>query len=138
MHISSQKSSVVQRIAYQCYLGMVSLILLGILIEGLLIGPSVFEVTKWGRVSHAVLGALIFVLTLLLPLAGLLARLPKRIVTLSAVLWALALLQVISADLARGVPLMAALHPANALLMAALTMLLLIQAWQLRFRDGAR
>jgi cytochrome bd-type quinol oxidase subunit 1 len=79
----------------------------------------------------------LFLLTLLLPVAGRLSRLPGRVILLSAVLFVLALLEVTSAALGKRTPFLAALHPANALLMVGLTVVLLIQGWQLmRERRG--
>jgi hypothetical protein len=131
MHVSSQEPPVVRSFAHKLYLAVASLILIGIVSEGLLIGPSLFADTTWGRKAHAILGAVIFLLTLLLPLVGRLSRLSGRMILLSAVLFVLALIQVASADLGRRVSLLAALHPANAMLMVGLTVVLLIQGWQL-------
>jgi hypothetical protein len=137
MHVSSQEPPVARRWAQNLYLGVASLILVGIVSEGLLIGPSLFAETSWRRVTHAVLGVLIFLLTLLLPVAGLLARLSRRMILLSVLLFVLALLEVMSAGLGRKAPFLAALHPANALLMVGLTVLLHMQGWQLiRERRG--
>jgi hypothetical protein len=137
MHVSSQEPPVARSFAQKLYLGVASLILIGIVIEGLLIGPSLFAATTWGRAIHAVLGAVLFLLTLLLPVAGRLSRLPGRVILLSAVLFVLALLEVTSAALGKRTPFLAALHPANALLMVGLTVVLLIQGWQLmRERRG--
>jgi hypothetical protein len=131
MCVSSQRIPVARRWAQNLYLAVASLILCGIVSEGLLIGPSLFANTNWGRVTHAVVGVLIFLLTLLLPVAGLLARLSRRMIILSAVLFVLALLEVTLAGLGRKAPLLAALHPANALLMVGLTVVLLLQGWHI-------
>jgi hypothetical protein len=131
MHVSSQEPPVARRWAHKLYLAVVSLILIGIVSEGLLIGPSLFADTRWGRAIHAVLGGLLFLLTLLLPVAGLLARLPSRVTLLSAALCALTLIEVTSAILGRRTPFLAALHPAKALLMCALNMFLIMQGWQM-------
>ncbi len=138
MHVSSGETPVVRIFAHKLYLAVASLILLGIVIEGLLIGPSLFADTTWGRKAHALLGGVIFLLTLLLPLVGKLSRLSGKMILLSAVLFVLALIQVASADLGRRVPLLAALHPANAMLMVGLTVLLLIQGWHLRRESRVR
>jgi hypothetical protein len=74
---------------------------------------------------------------LLLPVLGLLARLSSRITFLSVVLFVLALIEVTSADLGRQITFLAALHPATALLMVGLTVVLLMQGWQrMRERRG--
>jgi hypothetical protein len=141
MHISSQKPSVVRRSAYRLYLVVTSLILLGIISEGLLIGPSLFTKTTWGRAVHEDLAGGVLLLTLLLPIVARLARLPRRLILLSVALFVLTLIEAIAALLALDghVVVMAAFHPANALLMVALTMLLLMQGWQpLRQRSNER
>lgn len=131
MHVSSGESSVVRRSVYRLYMIMVSLIFLGIVTEGVLIGPSLFAATRWGRTPHFELGVLLLLLTLLLPVVGRFARLPGRMVLLSVVLFVLALIGVTAAGLGHGSPLLAALHPANAMLMVALTVVLLSQGWPL-------
>ena len=117
--------------AHKLYLVLVGLILLGIVSEGVLIGPSLFAVTHWGRAIHGDLGAVLFLLALLLPVVERLARLSGRVILLSVMLCVLTLIQVTSAALGRRSPVLAALHPANALLMVALTVLLLMQSWHL-------
>ncbi len=131
MHVSSGEPPVARSFAHKLYLAVASLILLGIVSEGVLIGPSLFADTHWGRAVHSDLGAVLFLLTLLLPVVGRLARLSGRVILLSVMLCVLALIQVTSAALGRRSPVLAALHPANALLMVALTVLLLMQGWHL-------
>ncbi|GHO50579.1 DUF6220 domain-containing protein [Ktedonospora formicarum] len=114
------------------YLMLAGLILLGILIEGFLIGTSLFAGTIWGRTTHSALGLLLLLLTLLLPLAALLARLPGKMTIWSAVLFVLTLLQVALAGFTRSVPFLAALHPSNAMLLFGLNVILIIQGWQMR------
>ena len=136
MHVSSGEPRKVPCFAPKLYLIMVSLILLGIVVEGALIGPSLFAATHWGWAVHGNLGGVLFLLTLLLPVVSGLSRMPGRMTLLSTVLAVLNLLEVTSAAGGRRVPLLAALHPANALLLMALTVLLLVQAWQL-MRQGS-
>jgi len=131
MHVSSGEPPVARSFAHKLYLAVASLILLGIVSEGVLIGPSLFADTHWGRAVHSDLGAVLFLLTLLLPVVGRLARLSGRVILLSVMLCVLALIQVTSAALGRRSPVLAALHPANALLMVTLTVLLLMQGWHL-------
>lgn len=130
MHDSSQEPPVVRSFAHKLYLAVASLILIGIVSEGVLIGPSLFADTRRGRAIHGDLGAVLFLLTLL-PVVGRLARLSGRVILLSVMLCVLTLIQVTSAALGRRSPVLAALHPANALLMVALTVLLLMQGWHL-------
>lgn len=130
-------SSIVHRFAHRLYLILVSLILLGILGEGVLIGPSLFAVTHWGRAVHGDLGAALLGLSLLLPVVGRWAHLPGRMTLLSSVLFVLFLIEAIAGALGRRSPVLAALHPANALLMAGLTVLLLLQGWHTVHGRGA-
>jgi hypothetical protein len=129
MHVSSGEPSVVHHFAPKLYLIMISLILLGIVVEGALIGPSLFATTSFGRTIHGDLGGLLLLLTLLLPVVSRLSRMPGRMTLPSAVLFALTLIQALSAALGRRFLVLAALHPANARLLAALVVLLLMQAW---------
>ncbi|MFL5660562.1 MAG: DUF6220 domain-containing protein [Ktedonobacteraceae bacterium] len=131
MHVSSQGAPGARHWAQNLYLVLAGLILLGILIQGFLIGTSLFAGTIWGRTAHGVLGLLLLLLTLLLPLAGLLASLSSRMTILSALLFVLTLIQVTLAGLDRSAPFLAALHPANAMLMFGLNMFLIIQGWQM-------
>jgi hypothetical protein len=72
---------------------------------------------------------------LLLP-SGLLARLPRSLKWLNALLVVLALIQpIIVWGKYTGLPLIAALHPVNALLMFALALFLGGRAWSLA-REG--
>jgi hypothetical protein len=68
---------------------------------------------------------------LLQAIKNIISRLSGRVILLSGVLCVLTLIEMASAALGRRTPLLAALHPANALLMAGLTVLLLIQGWHL-------
>jgi hypothetical protein len=131
MHVSSGEPPVARSFTHKLYLAVASLILLGIVSEGLLIGPSLFADTHWGRAVHSDLGAGLLLLTLLLPVVARLARLSGRMMLLSAGLFVLALIQATSGALGRRTPVLAALHPATALLMTGLTALLLMQGWQL-------
>jgi len=53
MHVSSGEPPVVRRCAHKLYLVFVSLIFLGIVSEGVLIGPSLFADTHWGHAVHS-------------------------------------------------------------------------------------
>lgn len=96
MHDSSQEPPVVRSFAHKLYLAVASLILIGIVSEGVLIGPSLFADTRRWRAIHGDLGAVLFLLTLLLPVVGRLARLSGRVILLSVMLCVLTLIQVTS------------------------------------------
>jgi hypothetical protein len=56
MHVSSQRIPVARRWVQNLYLAVTSLILIGIVIQGVLIGLSLFASTKWGQAAHGSLG----------------------------------------------------------------------------------
>ncbi len=62
MHVSSGEPPVVRRWTHKLSLAVTSLILIGIVSEGVLIGPSLFAATRWGRAVHGDLGVLLFCL----------------------------------------------------------------------------
>jgi hypothetical protein len=132
MQVSHTQTPVTHPRTLLLYLILAELILLGILIEGFLIGTSIFAGTAWGTAAHSALGLLLLLLTLLLPLAALLARLSGKMTIWSAVLFVLTLLQVTLAGFAKSVPFLAALHPSNAMLMFGLNVFLIIQGWHMR------
>ncbi|HLW01146.1 MAG TPA: hypothetical protein VKT82_20985 [Ktedonobacterales bacterium] len=137
MDVSYKKAAAApRRWALTIYLTLASLIFLGILSQGFLIGALLFAGASWAGDAHALGGLIVLILALLLPLAGLLARLPGRLIILSAVLFALTLIQVILPNLSDSVPFAAAFHPTNAMLLFGLTLLLLIQGWRLRQRGA--
>lgn len=127
MYQPAQGANGTRRWASLLYLVLAGLILFGIFLQGFLIGTSMFAGTRWGQEVHAFLGLLLLLLTLLLPLAALLARLPGKVTILSAVLFVLTLIQVTLASLSRSAPFVAALHPANAMLMFGLDVFLILQ-----------
>src|SRR3989440_11696525 len=73
MQVSSQRAPA-RRWAQYLYLVLASLVLLGIFLQGFLIGAFLFAGAVWGRDAHSVLGLVLLVLSLLLALAGLLAQ----------------------------------------------------------------
>ncbi|GHO89218.1 DUF6220 domain-containing protein [Dictyobacter formicarum] len=131
MQVAPNKTFMPQRWTLFVYLTLAGLILSGTLLQGFLIGTSLFADAAWGQTAHSILGMVLLLLTLLLPLVGLLVRLPGRITVFSAVLFVLTLLQVTLAGLARSAPFLAALHPTNAMLMFAVNMYLFIQVWHI-------
>ena len=136
MRVSSQGAPVVRRWALNLYLTLAGLILFGIFLQGFLIGTSIFAGTIWGQNAHGFLGLLLLLLTLLLPLAALLVRGSGKFITLSALLFVLTLIQVALAGFSRSVPFLAALHPANAMLMFGLNLFLIMQGWQMMRGTG--
>lgn len=105
MQVSSKPIDMTRRWALKLYLTLASLIFLGILTQGFLIGVTLFAGAGWGGNAHAINGLVVLILTLLLPLAGLPARLPGRLTILSAVLFILTLIQVIFTQSQRQCPI---------------------------------
>ena len=64
MQVSHKKTSVMYSRVLLLYLTLAGLILLGILIQGYLIGTSTFAGTAWGQAIHGALGLLLLLLTL--------------------------------------------------------------------------
>lgn len=134
MDASYKAPAVPRRWALIVYLTLASLIFLGILTQGFLIGALLFVGASWAADAHAIGGLVVLILALLLPLAGWLSRLPGRLTFLSAVLFVLMLIQVILPNLSDSIPFAAALHPTNAMLLFGLTLLLLAQGWRVMRR----
>lgn len=131
MQVSSKGTPVSRRWALNLYLAWAGLIQLGILLQGFLIGVFLFGGLAWGRDGHGIIGLLLLALSLLLPLVGLLAQLPGRMVGLSFLLFVLVIIQVVLGSIGGNVPLLAALHPANAMILFGLNLVLIFQARQM-------
>ena len=130
MQVSSQNAPVARRWAQNLYLVLASLILLGIFLQGFLIGAWLFGGATWGRDGHAFLGLVLLVLALLLALVGLLVQVPGRMKVWGFLLFVLVIIQIVLASLGGSVPLLAALHPANAMVLFGLNVFLIIQIRQ--------
>jgi hypothetical protein len=131
MQVSSQGRSVSRRWAQNLYLAWVGLIQLGILLQGFLIGAFLFGGAAWGRDGHSIIGLVLLALSLLLPLVGLLAQLPGRMIGMSFLLFVLVIIQVILGSIGGNAPLLAALHPANAMILFGLNLVLIFRIRQL-------
>jgi heme A synthase len=130
MQLSSQNAPVARRWAQNLYLVLASLIFLGIFLQGFLIGAFLFEGAIWGQRAHSFLGLALLVLALLLALVGLLAQVPGRMKIWGFVLFGLVLVQMVLASLGGSAPLLAALHPANAMILFGLSLFLIVRIRQ--------
>lgn len=130
---TSQSAPVARRWAQNLYLALASLILLGIFLQGFLIGAFLFAGATWGRNAHSSMGLVLLVLSLLLALEGLLAQLPGRMKIWGFLLFVLVFIQMALPSLGGSVPLLAALHPANAMILFGLNLFLIF-----RIRQGMR
>ena len=130
MQVSSKSSPTTGGWALNLYLVLAGLIQLGILLQGFFIGALLFAGAAWGKDLHGSMGLVLLVLSLLLALVGLLARVPGRIKVLGFVLFILVIIQMLLASLGSSIPLVAALHPANAMLLFGLNLFLIFQVRQ--------
>ncbi|TMD64636.1 MAG: hypothetical protein E6I91_10870 [Chloroflexi bacterium] len=129
MQVSSQGAPA-RRWAQNLYLALASLMLLGIFLQGFLIGAFLFGGAVWGRDAHSLLGLVLLALSLLLALVGLLAQVPGRMKVWGFLLFVLVLIQIVLGSISGNAPLLAALHPANAMLLFGLSLYLLFRIRQ--------
>ena len=130
MQVSSQDVPVARRWAQTLYLVLASLMLLGIFLQGFLIGAFLFGGAAWGRDGHSLLGLVLLVLSLLLALVGLLAQVPGRMKIWGFLLFVLVVIQIVLGSIGGNLPLLAALHPANAMVLFGLSLFLVFRIWQ--------
>jgi hypothetical protein len=130
MQVSAKGAPVARRWAQTLYLVLASLILLAIFLQGFLIGAFLFAGALWGRNAHSVVGLALLVLSLLLALSGLLAQLPGRTKVWGFLLFVLMIIQFILPSTSGSVPLLAALHPANAMILFGLNLFLIFRIQQ--------
>jgi hypothetical protein len=130
MQISSEKVPSSGRWAQNLYLVLASLMLLGIFLQGFLIGALLFAGATWGRSAHGFVGLALLLLSLVLALVGLAARIPGRMKIQGFLLFVLVIIQLALASLDASVPLLAALHPANAMILSGLNLFLIFRIRQ--------
>src|SRR2546423_13682339 len=130
MQVSSKGTLVTRRWAQNLYLAWAGLILIGILLQGFLIGAFLFGGAAWGRDGHAIIGLVLLALSLLLPLIGLLAQLPGRMIGFSFLLFVLVIIQMILGSIGGDIPLLHALPPPNAMGFFCLDLFLLFYVRQ--------
>ncbi len=136
MQISSQDAPVARRWAQTLYLVLACLTLLGIFLQGFLIGAFLFGGAIWGKDTHSIVGLALLVLSLLLALVGLLAQVPGRTKVWGFLLFVLMIIQFILPSTSGSIPLLAALHPANAMLLFGLSLFPIFRIRQLMRANG--
>ncbi len=129
MQITSKWAPSTRHWAQNLYMVLDGLILLDIFLQGFLIGASLFAGAAWGVTAHGFGGLVLLILSLLLALVGLAAQIPGRMKALGFVLFALVIVQLALVALDKSIPLLAALHPANAMILFGLSLFLL---WRMR------
>lgn len=130
MQVSSKGTPIARRWVRNLYLVLACLILLGILLQGFLIGAFLFGGATWGRNGHSVMGLVLLVLALLLSLVGLLAQVPGRMKIWGFLLVVLIIIQITLGSIGANLPLLAALHPANAMVLFGLSLFLIVRIRQ--------
>jgi hypothetical protein len=130
MQVSSQDAPVTRHWAQTLYLVLASLTLLGIFLQGFLIGAYLFGGAIWGKDAHSITGLALLVLSLLLALVGLLAQVPGRMKVWGFLLFVLMIIQFVLPSTSGNIPLLAALHPANAMVLFGLNLFLIARIRQ--------
>ncbi|HLX39664.1 MAG TPA: hypothetical protein VKR42_03990 [Ktedonobacteraceae bacterium] len=136
MQVTSQNAPVARRWAQTLYLALAGLILLGIFLQGFLIGAYLFGGDTWGQKTHGFVGLALLVLSLLLALVGLLAQIPGRMKIWGFLLFVLMLIQFFLPSTSGNIPLLAALHPANAMILFGLSLFLIVRIRQVMQTNG--
>ncbi|HLJ33861.1 MAG TPA: hypothetical protein VKU38_09440 [Ktedonobacteraceae bacterium] len=131
MQVTSQNAPVARRWAQTLYLVIAGLIQFGILLQGFLIGAYLFGGGTWGQEAHGFVGLALLLLSLLLPLVGLLAQVPGRMKIWGFLLFALMIIQFFLPATSGSAPLIAALHPANAMILFGLNLFLIFRIRQI-------
>ena len=131
MQVSAKGAPVARRWAQTLYLVLASLTLVGIFLQGFLIGAFLFGGATWGRDAHSIVGLALLVLSLLLALVGLLAQVPGRTKVWGFLLFVLMIIQFVLPSTSETIPLLAALHPANAMVLFGLNLFLIVRIRQL-------
>lgn len=130
MQVAAKGAPVARRWAQILYLVLASLILLGIFLQGFLIGAYLFAGALWGKDAHSLVGLVLLILSLLLALVGLLAQVPGRTKLWGFLLFVLTIIQFVLPSTSGSVPLLAALHPANAMILFGLSLFLIMRIRQ--------
>ena len=130
MQVAAKGTPVARRWAQILYLVLASLTLLGIFLQGFLIGAYLFAGALWGKDAHSLVGLVLLVLSLLLALVGLLAQVPGRMKLWGFLLFVLKIIQYVLPSTSGSVPLLAALHPANAMILFGLSLFLIMRIRQ--------
>lgn len=124
-----QRTRAPRRVPLVIYTALAVVFLLGVVVQVFLAGAGIFASASWLG-SHGIFGHVLPVIPLFMVILGLVGRLPRTINWLTVLLFVLVYIQPWFIYLGRGVeaPLLAALHPVNALAIFALALYLLYRA----------
>jgi len=135
-----QRTRAPRRVPLVIYTALAVVFLLSVVVQVFLAGAGIFASASWLG-SHGIFGHVLPVIPLLMVILGLVGRLPRPINWLTVLLLVLVYIQPWFIYLARdiGTPLLAALHPVNALAIFTLALYLLYRTGQiLRLSDKGR
>ena len=135
-----QRTRAPRRVPLVIYTALAVVFLLCVVVQVFLAGAGIFASASWLG-SHGIFGHVLPVIPLLMVILGLVGRLPRPINWLTVLLLVLVYIQPWFIYLARdiGTPLLAALHPVNALAIFTLALYLLYRTGQiLRLSDKGR
>jgi lysylphosphatidylglycerol synthetase-like protein (DUF2156 family) len=121
-----QRTHAPRRVPLVIYTALAVVFLLSVVVQVFLAGAGIFASASWLS-SHGIFGHVLPVIPLLMLILGLVGRLPRTLNWLTVLLLVLVYIQPWFIYLARsvGTPLLAALHPVNALAIFALALYLL-------------
>ncbi len=106
--------------------GLAWLTMAGLALQFYLAGMGMFGASSFE--AHRVVGYLVVLLILILLLLALIRRGPRRLLAMSALLAVLVIVQVLLPSLRSSVPLLAALHPVNAMALLGVTLTIMRSA----------
>jgi Family of unknown function (DUF6220) len=138
--LPQQRTRAPRRVPLVIYTALAVVFLLSVVVQVFLAGAGIFASASWLG-SHGIFGHVLPVIPLLMVILGLVGRLPRPINWLTVLLLVLVYIQPWFIYLARdiGTPLLAALHPVNALAIFTLALYLLYRTGQiLRLSDKGR
>jgi hypothetical protein len=130
MSVVSQQTPVAPRGAQNLFMGLTGVTLGGIVLQGFFIGAFLFAGADWGLKAHGFTGLALLIVSLALALTGLAAQTSSRRKIMGFVLFALFLIQFFLPAFSSSAPLVAALHPANAMILFGMGMYLNTQMRQ--------
>ena len=124
--LPQQRTRAPRRVPLVIYTALAVVFLLSVVVQVFLAGAGIFASASWLG-SHGIFGHVLPVIPLLMVILGLVGRLPRPINWLTVLLLVLVYIQPWFIYLARdiGTPLLAALHPVNALAIFTLALYLL-------------
>jgi hypothetical protein len=130
MYVASQNTPSAPRWAQNLYLGLTGLTLGGIVLQGYFIGAYLFAGADWGLRAHGITGLALVIASLAVALSGLSAQASARMKIMGFLLFVLFFIELRLPSFSDSAPLVAALHPALAMILLGLGIYLNTQTRQ--------